>query len=1303
MSIVGYPLSGKKIQSSLISEKYPNIKVFDPKEILENKLDEYKELKTPVEKTTKSKNMKQNQLDQLIKEREEKLENFKPILNIIQPYLDYVEKYSSKTINLDESNNQEDIINDIYINLLIYELDKVFPDDKDSKNKLIEEINEKYKQYISIQEQIKEIKNNEQESKKESEEKGNKNKKNVQNFAKDLELLNKQLETIIPSLYVGFIFINFPKNEKQAKKLENKISGFISLFEKPKDELTEKIFSYENLLDINIKPNLIREKQISLFDLFFNMSISSEEVDRRFKISKYDPNTNKVYNMEENPPNDKKILEKLLPGIPGFDEKKLAEEKLRYEKNKSGLCNFYKMMSNGMENIYNNIDQMDKNYNNVINNNIENSMENIIFENYYKNIDLIINLIDESKNLDNHEEKNSEKNTIEDKEENKNNKENKEEENKPESNNQIINEEDHIINENLEKNITENIKSKETEITINIYNVSEDISNQFENFAKDYQNNLTNFIHFLSRQKYHIELYLTKIQEEFMIYLNRKTDKISIVQIYCDKYNSIVNSKPHLLQNKKIIDDLLNDIEDVAKSIWINIQNKKNEDIKYLTDLKESKKLNLELEKFWEFALKIIENEVKKYLITCEITIKHYLNLIGFLPEIIENIKNNSEMNQPDDFLFKIDYSKYLFQGVENSDIFNTNNFLNEEINKEEEVKEIKENKKDEKSNKKASKKQKEKEKLDETKSNLTQTSKISNKSKNIKENVIEKNIQNLFINLLKIIIRQDILMEQYKEKLKNYNPQENSKTIKSSNKLNTSIVSTSSVKKGRKAPKILYEEEFSSQIQQEKNKFKYRIMFLKNYIIKYLNIIIECFNSTYNSMDDWIIMSVRNQNNTLNELSEYLKKIMNKENTKAQLDDFEFDTFDIYNRYKIDVSSILDKMNLNSFINTNQPEKKDDEKTELKLINISNISYPDKFVYNINDLMQIYNYLKTFGNEGCDYLIKYETVKEILVHKCFAKRKYESQPDNNNVQINIGNEDNESKNTEKMNLFKSSYNKVNFEENNGIPKAIKFLSNTNYVNCLDNFSEYQNNYVNINDLFTCLILCGSDLITSEKFIEKIKEQTKKENNLLLSKEEFLSLNFWFDGDKYLNIFADNQEESFFKDEKNNINKINKIKDCIYEINEEEGKISLDKIINLLNKFDKNKQEEKIKILDNNNNDEELIGTNKESKKEGKIEEKEQEQEHNKEEIKEENENKNETNNKEIENKEIENKEKNQENGEINIENKSNKEEEFREDVKNEEIISPRNESELFSSSNKKFEKNEDNKNNFFNSMFYSQ
>ena len=527
-------------------------------------------------------------------------------------------------------------------------------------------------------------------------------------------------------------------------------------------------------------------------------------------------------------------------------------------------------------------------------------------------------------------------------------------------------------------------------------------------------------------------------------------------------------------------------------------------------------------------------------------------------------------------------------------------------------------------------------------KSNLNETNKISNNSSKPKneQKIIEDNLQNLFINSLKIIIRQDLLMNQYKEKIKNHNSQEILKSKISTSKLNSSMVSSSSKNKNRKVTKPLYEEEFVNQIQIEKNKFKYRLMFLKNYIIKYLQIIIECFNTTYNTMDDWIILSVRKQNNSLNEFISYLKKIMNKQNKKVDLNNFEFDYFNIYSKNKVDISSIFDKLNLNSFINLK-------EKKEFNLININNISYSEKYVYNINDLMQIYNYLKSFGTEGCDYLIKYEIVKEILVHKLFAKRKYENQiNDNNNInKLDIINEEE----NDKKNLGKNI--KINFEENNGISKAIKFLSNINYINCLDTFSEYNNNYININELFTCLILIGSELITSEKFMENIKSQIKKENILYLTKEEFLDINFWFDEDKYLNSFADNKEEDFFKDEKNNGNKINKIKTYIYEINEEEGKISLNKIINLLNKFDKRKNE-----------DEEQSDINRETKKENEkiVEEKED---------KEENINKSE---------------------EILIKT-------------NDEITSPRNESEFLSSSNKKIEINEEINNNFFRGIFYNQ
>ena len=1303
ISITGYPMSGKKSQSQLINNKYQNIKLFEPEKILEKKLEEYKELKEPVEKTTKSKNMKPNQLEQLNKEREEKLEKFTPILNIIKPYLDYLEKNNEQ--NLNDTDNKEDILADIYINLLIYELNKEFPDDIESKNKLLEELNNKYKQYIQIKDQIKEIEREEEENKKELDEK-NKNKKAIQNYSKDIELLNKQLESIIPSLYVGFILINFPKNEKQAKKLENIFTGYISEFEKDKDIIEEKIFSYNNILDINIKQNENKLPQISMFDLFINLKITSEEVDNRYNDIKYDPTTKKIYNSKDIPSNDKKLIERLLPGIPDFTKDKMKYEKELYEGNIQNLINFYRIMSNGKKNIYISIDQMDKNYVHTINNEIENSMEEIIFENYYKNIELIIDKINNQKeeeennkkeiNEDNNKEKeiNNEDNNKEKEINEENNKEkeineennkekeineenNKEkeinEENNKEKENENINKNEENNNNILIKKEDENKKANLNELSIisNSYNFSEDISNQFEIFASSYQKTLNNFIHFILRQREHIISYLTEIQNEYIVNLNRKTDKTIVAEIYINKYNLIINNHPNLLNNPKVYNELMNDIEDVGKSIWLNIQNKKNEDVKYLKDIKETGKLDNELQKFWEYIIIVFESEVKKYLVTCEIIIKYYLNKIGLLGNILGIFESSSKANQLNEYLFKINHFKYLFKGIDIPEyLFNIN------INEEEK---IDDNKKNDIENEKEMEINDKNELNKENKNNIDFKNEKSNHQKklNEKEKTIEEKVEILFMNSLKIIIRQDLLMKQYKEKIKNFNPN-NEKEIKSTKikSLNTSISSKSSRRKSRlnklsKNGIIFYEEELSIQIRCEKQKFKYRLMFLKYFISKYYYIIINCYNDTFNAMDDWIIMSVRSQNNSLNEFIFYLKKALTKTKKKVSLEDFEFDNFDIYRRYKIDILSIFEKMNLNSIVNLNNKKT-----NEIVLINEDDMSYEEQFVYNIYDLLYIYNYLKTFGTKGCEYLIKYEIVKEILIHHFFSRKKY-GDLSNINKNLNKNNSENDlisneinntSENNNSINLIKQTntnllYN-LNEDENNGISKKILFISNINYIHFLNHFSEYNNNYININDLFTCLILIGSELITSQKFIEQIKDQLKEKNesnHIYLTKEEFVNFQFWFENDIYLNIYNDKKEEELFNEEKKNnanLTKIKKIKESLFEINAEEGKIDLNKISKLLDKFNEKEKKEKEKV---NKAENEKMKEENEIKNENEniIEEKKENEEEKENEEKEEKEEEKEKE-KEIKDKEVEEEKENE------IEDKENEEEKEEEELKKE-------------------------------------
>ena len=1353
ISVTGYPMSGKKSQSQLINNKYQNIKLFDPEKILENKLEEYKELKEPVEKTTKSKNMKPNQLEQLNKEREEKLEKFTPILNIIKPYLDYLENNNEQDLN--DTDNKEDILADVYINLLIYELNKEFPDDIESKNKLLEELNNKYKQYISIKDQIKEIERNEEENKKETDEK-NKNKKGVQNYSKDIELLNKQLESIIPSLYVGFIFINFPKNEKQAKKLENIFTGYISEFEKDKDIIEEKIFNYNNILDINIKQNENKLLQISMFDLFINLKITSEEADNRYNDIRYDPTTKKIYNLKDIPSNDKKLIERLLPGIPDFSKDKMKYEKELYEGNIQNLINFYRIMSNGRTNIYKSVEQMDKNYIHTINNEIEISMEEIIFENYYKNIELIIDKINNQKKDENKEkEERNTNNEIKEKEVNEEiNKEKEINENNKEKEKEINeenNKEKEINENNKEKEINENDKEKNEEnncediynilikkeeenkkttlnelsINSNSYNFSEDISNQFEKFASSYENSLNSFIHFILRQREHIISYLTGIQNEYIIYLNRKTDKNILAEIYINKYNLIMNNHPNLLNNPKVYNELMNDIEDVGKSIWLNIQNKKNEDVKYLKDIRETDKIDNELKKFWEYVIIVFESEVKKYLITCEIIIKYYLHKIGLLGNILGIFENSSKANQLNEYLFKINHLKYLFNGINIPEyLFNIN--INEEEmidnNKKNEM--VFENEKEVEINDKN-------ELNKENKNNSDFKNEKNNGSMklNEKEKTIEEKVEILFMNSLKIIIRQDLLMKQYKEKIKNFNPN-NEKEIKNSKikLLNTSTSSKSSRRKSRlnklsKNGIMFYEEELSYQIKCEKQKFKYRLMFLKYFIPKYNDIIINCYNDTFNAMDDWIIMSVRSQNNSLNEFIFYLKKALTKTKKKVSLEDFEFDNFDIYRRYKIDICSIFEKMNLNSIVNLNNRKL-----NEIALINENDMSYEEQFVYNIYDVVYIYNYLKTFGTKGCEYLIKYEIVKEILIHRYFSRKKYGDLSNiNNNFNKNnsenelISNEiNNNSEKNNNINAIKQTntnllYN-VNEDENNGISKKLLFISNTNYINFLNKFSEYNNKYININDLFTCLILIGSELITSQKFIEQIKSQLKEKiisKHIYLSKEEFISFQFWFENDIYLNIYNDKKEEELFNEErKNNINltKIQKIKESLFDINVEEGKIDLNKIIKLLDKFNTKKKE----IKDNEKEEEGNESVNKIIEKEN--EEKKENEEEMKKENKEENEEEKEKENdeekekiKEKENEKENDEEKEKEEIKEGVEEEINKEEDNidkiqGENAKSDENNTEQNDSENLRSSSKikKNKRRNETSNNIFNAMFFN-
>ena len=115
--------------------------------MLKNKISEYKELyETDIEHSNpKFKNMKPAQLEQYKQELEEKKEKFKPILDIIQPYLSIISN-SENTSEKNETqiNNEKEILSSIYMKLLIEELNKDFSGSEEELYNKLSERKEKY-------------------------------------------------------------------------------------------------------------------------------------------------------------------------------------------------------------------------------------------------------------------------------------------------------------------------------------------------------------------------------------------------------------------------------------------------------------------------------------------------------------------------------------------------------------------------------------------------------------------------------------------------------------------------------------------------------------------------------------------------------------------------------------------------------------------------------------------------------------------------------------------------------------------------------------------------------------------------------------------------------------------------------------------------------------------------------------------------------------------------------------------------------------------------------------------------------
>ena len=970
LSLIGYPLSGRKFIAENLITKYPNIKIYSIKKILRDYYIEYKNLTEQIDGNPKYKSLKPNQITQMKEEREKKLKDFEPIVNVIKPFIDFVngekirkkieeEKLKNEKENLNNFNNNikgnknliktpkkkgvspvkkrkntmekeeefvEENINDdlkiipkdeILFNLLKYEIEKDFP--IKSKEELDKEIIDNQTKIFQILKNIENI----QKQKKEATKPNPKDDITINNLQKELD--NIKLDSI-----KGFILVDYPCNINQSILLENYLTGYVDETQKPKSEKNKIINNLSKFLDFKILPkknNIFKKAGI---DFIINLINQEKDIDERFKTKKYDPISDKIYTNsdinEENKnkqPLDKKIMERLINDVPYLTKENFDYYKDEYNNNISLINSLYNKFGMYVEvdspqdndiNILG-IDfsekelkktfqsiELDTNLNNNLINNL-NIKENTINEktqgspkknNEKKRANIkrksITKKIDNSDNINifDLEEKNKNKilNFISNniinwlyKEKDKSDKRIfyslHPEYNTDEENDRIKFDPELKVNEIKNDKKKNSIKAQsnnasiimgENRITSLVNKNSEYVIKELINFNHKYYKYIGKFIYLITNQKNSIFKRLNLIQKKFRDFLNQETNKKKVIKVYVKKYNEFFRDKQHFFQSSKVIEEFSEDIKQVNNNLWILTNEKEKESLKELETIKNSGFIEKELEKFYENIKELSLIETERFLIMINSIIYLYTNNPKNI-NVIKKEENNNNSLKHEKELNEMYYDKnYIIKNLIDINLDqkeNTNSF-----------------------------------KSTDNRFNKTKTSyKLKKETKNgtIINNLIlqiSNNIEIIFMNSIKLILEYQEIIEKLIKEIKNASTISHKKNFKKKNtKFNISLNNSSMI-----SVENFTNDKIIKMLQNEKNRYKYRMCYIKSFVYKYITIIIHTTQNIYNNLDEWIITNISLQNDSLNKIISLLKNKLKEHrliNEKKEINTIEMDKFE--------------------------------------------------------------------------------------------------------------------------------------------------------------------------------------------------------------------------------------------------------------------------------------------------------------------------------------------------------------------------------------------------------------------------
>ena len=858
LCFIGTKFSGRKTQSKLLHDKYPNIKIYNVEKILRECIEIYNKVSTPIEEQPKSKPFKKNQIEQMRLEIENLQKDYAYQLSIIEPFMKNLgpEGKDEKNIKIDLKNIPE-IPDDKIIDLLIFYIRKDFP--MKEKTEIGMEIKQRKEKLAKLEKDLENLAIEEQ------------NKKSRINL-KDKERFLKEKEQLLSEPYVGFIINDFPKTLAQYKILEYKCTGFVEELDKQKSEKETETEELLYPLDKLYHPNNKIDEIKSVFNKYCIFNVDENEILNRNRGRMIDETTGIIYHSVYNPPEekDKKLMERLKP-VTEPTEENLKNEVKNYFFDIINIKDFIELFRN----IYDVVDLKDKNE--EVQNIINEVLVNIIDE--YENKHLS-SLNTNSKVQATSNETSSQKNKQSSIEKQNNinlNQEiltNKENDNTMTSHDKNVNTNENINQNNISHNNSKkldthrgrenslgNISNKtafvlpimitplskftkrynEAKKRLSLSNLDVHFLNKWNQFLSEYKSSiLRNFVN-ISNIKQQILEETVKVQEEYIEFLNLPSNKREIIDKFTNKLSAFRTQFKEIKGHHLVVEEFQKDLTDLTNGIWNIINNRKQLAIEKRKEIMNEGFFEKQIKHFYENIENLFIQETNKFLLSANIIKEFYY---GLQSEILKSVI--------------LPFTSQI-EEIKTEMIFN------------------------------------------DTK-NLPL---IVNKNGQLNFPKIEK----IFYNCMKIIFYFDYAVRNVENKLKGNIEELKINNNTSNNSVTISVISRSRIakkkRKKNKAGDSISEEskeifnfidETNSAIEIEKSNYKYRLLTIKFYSINVLTNINSISSELFDLLDNWIIDSVHYQNHMMNKLLERLSKIVNNSNMKIMWD-FELDK---YNMMKI-------------------------------------------------------------------------------------------------------------------------------------------------------------------------------------------------------------------------------------------------------------------------------------------------------------------------------------------------------------------------------------------------------------------